>query len=327
VPALALTWGEPRELVAEANRIYVFERLPHHLAILAMPQDEVTRRLARHGALLLTLLGFDLLSRRHFARSWSVVRGPLNMSNGPLTTDNGQHWLPCDALRTVNWFAWGAALLAAAGLMIELVFCKDPLRAASLLRFYWFRLTDFAVPMAVALQATSLVAAGIVARKAWAVWGLAAAIGLAGWHLSAASWHRLGDPVPPSDRRMRDYAAWVDVCEWVAGNTPPDAVFLTPRLAQSFKWRSGRPEVATYKDIPQDARDMVEWFHRLRTIYYEVVGGELEPVRSLGHLGTERVAALTHQYGARYVLTDHRRPLEFPVAYWNAEYVVYQIKP
>ena len=45
VPALALTWNESPEIVAEANRIYVFERLPHHLALLTMPPEDIAIRL------------------------------------------------------------------------------------------------------------------------------------------------------------------------------------------------------------------------------------------------------------------------------------------
>ena len=33
LPALALTWGAPAQVVREANRIYVFERLYHHLGV------------------------------------------------------------------------------------------------------------------------------------------------------------------------------------------------------------------------------------------------------------------------------------------------------
>jgi len=50
-----------------------------------------------------------------------------------------------------------------------------------------------------------------------------------------------------------------------------------------------------------------------------------QPVKSLGHLGTERVAALAKEYGVDYVVTDGRRPLGFHVAYWNQEYVVYVV--
>jgi hypothetical protein len=97
----------------------------------------------------------------------------------------------------------------------------------------------------------------------------------------------------------------------------------------SFKWRTGRPEVVTYKDIPQDARSMVEWHRRLHNIHY--ADGSTEPIASLSDLGTDRIEALAREYDFDYVLTDRSRPLNLPIvypnsAYSNAEYVVYAVR-
>jgi len=195
------------------------------------------------------------------------------------------------------------------------------------LRYYWYRLTDFAAPTAVALAATTLITAGLAERKKWAAWGLAAALLLSGWFLAKVAWQRFANPVPPADARMRDYALWVDACKWVKNNTPPDATFLTPRWNHSFKWRTGRPEVVTRKDIPQDARGIVEWHRRLMDIYY--YEGETDfanAIGSLSHLSSERVRALARKYGADFVLTERDQLLALPVAYWNDEYVVYRIE-
>jgi hypothetical protein len=198
------------------------------------------------------------------------------------------------------------------------------------LRYYWFRTTDVAVPMAVAFQAVTLIAAGFELRKPWAVWGLAAAIAVAGWHVAVNTAERFINPVPPADAPMHNYAAWVDACDWIAENTPPDARFLTPRRATTFKWRTGRAEVATRKDIPQDARSMVEWFHRLQNVFYYQIDGELEPLDSVGGLGTQRAVELAQLYGADYIVTDQDHPLALEAVYPNREhpndeYVVYAV--
>ena len=75
---------------------------------------------------------------------------------------------------------------------------------------------------------------------------------------------------------------------------------------------------------------MVEWFDRLRTIYYEQVDGEWVPALSLGHVGTDRVVAAARKYGADYIVTDNRRPLDLPIVYPNRDhanetYVVYRV--
>jgi len=303
LPALSLTWHESPEVVSEANRIYVFDRLPHHLAILTMPTDEVARRLIRHGVLLLILFGLAHVNR---------------MAYNP-------------ELRRLTWFAWGAALLATAGLTIELALWHEPLRAAAFLKFYWCRLTDVAVPMAVALQSVSLLVAGLRERQAWAASALAIILAAVGWQIADASWQRFENPVPPSDRKMRDYPAWVALCDWVTQNTPPHALFITPRMSQSFKWRTGRPEVATWKDIPQDAPHMVEWSRRMRALYGVDFGNQIEPLSTIGKLGTARALALAKEFGADYIICDHTSPLALPVVYpmagqENDEYVVYAIK-
>ncbi len=300
VPALMLTWNVPADIVAETSRIYVFERLPHHLALLTLPGNEILLRLGRHAALLIALL---VLSR---------------------ATKNANQ--PTPPISRVVQFAWGAALLAAAGLIIEVALWNQPLVAGRLLRYYWFRLTDFAAPMAVALCATALIAAGLHRRRPWAAWGLTAALVLTGWHLSSVARLRALHPVPPADAKMRDYPAWVEACEWVADNTPPDALFLTPRLNHSFKWRTGRAEVATRKDIPQDAPSIVEWHRRIKDIYYTEIAGVEQPLDSLGILGSERVLELALRHGADFVLMDRGQLLSLPRAFWNEEYVVYRIE-
>jgi hypothetical protein len=130
---------------------------------------------------------------------------------------------------------------------------------------------------------------------------------------------------------MADYFAWLDVCDWIAANTPQNAVFLTPRMSSSFKWRTGRAEVATRKDIPQGACSMVEWFGRLRNIfYYQTVAGG-EPTNSPGELGTERAVEMARLYGASYIVSDQDHPLALKAVYPNREhpndeYVVYALE-
>ncbi len=57
IPALALNWHQPAEIVTQANQIYVFERLPHHLSLLTLSAGEFLTRLVRHVFLILCLWG------------------------------------------------------------------------------------------------------------------------------------------------------------------------------------------------------------------------------------------------------------------------------
>lgn len=303
VPALQLSAGQSPEVVAEANRIYVFERLPHHLALLSVPVAEIAQRFFRHGLLILSLAAMGAL----------VTRIDLSPSTQR-------------KLKLLRWFAWGAVCIAVLGVVLELAFWNHPLVAAKFLKYYWFRLTDVAVPLAVGIQVAAMVAAGIAQRKAWGAVALLLALAFGGWQVVDVCSTRNANPVPPADRKMHDYAAWVDACDWIAANTPEESLFLTPRAATSFKWRTGRPEVVTRKDIPQDAASMVQWFQRLCDIHNRQVGDKTKVYWSLGHQGTARIEHLAQKYQFDYVLTDNRRRLGLPIVYRNKTYVLYALR-
>jgi hypothetical protein len=313
VPALMLTWNVPADVVGESSRIYVFDRLPHHLAPLSMPAAEMQRRLIGHAALVSVFVVLVVLLWR--------MRERDDASGSRLSISRESY----RRVRRIELFGEGAVILALVGLAIEIVLMSDPLMAAKLLRYYWFRLSDFAMPMAVALQIAVLIAAAFERRRTWAVPALGAAIVLASIFPVAASWTRLQNPVPPSENKIVDYAAWRDACDWVADNAPTNALFLTPRLNLSFKWWTGRPEVVNRKDIPQDAAGIVEWQRRLKDIYTMRIGDEDISVDSVGALGTERVKELAKKYGAQFVLSDRTQLVELPVVYRNSDYVVYRV--
>ena len=314
VPALALTWGVPADTVAEATRIYVFDRLPHHLAPLTMPEAEVTRRLTGHAALVLGLCTLTIILWRMRATNAQQEREPGRIPSSQY-----------GAFRRIALFAVGAVLIALIGFAIEMSLANQPLLAAKLLRYYWFRTTDFATAMTVALQLTALVVLGLGGRRVWAKPLLCAAIVGGAWYPISACWSRLESPYAPSDSKIAVYDSWVEVCDWITKNTPPNALFITPRLNLSFKWRTGRPEVVNRKDIPQDAAGIVEWHDRLKDIYTTQFGGVDQSVDSVGALEMDRVRELAAKYHAQYVLSDRAQLLKLPVVYRNEEYVVYRI--
>jgi hypothetical protein len=122
---------------------------------------------------------------------------------------------------------------------------------------------------------------------------------------------------------------WRDACRWVAESReiPPDARFLTPRVSQTFKWYAGRSEVANWKDIPQDAESIVQWWNTLLEIH-----GTGSPQRAyrwrayLDELGPQRLRQLGERYDADYVLTIRRGRPVLPWVYMNDWYVIYRLR-
>jgi hypothetical protein len=137
-------------------------------------------------------------------------------------------------------------------------------------------------------------------------------------------------PRPPRSDRLPDCPAWRAACDWVAQphNIPPGAVFLTPRMAQTFRWYAHRAEVANFKDIPQDAVSIVAWWRRLQDIHS--TGNEWPEERwyhSLADLGPQRLRELGKIYGADYAIMElPETPLPLPIVYQNRSYVIYRLE-
>lgn len=307
IPALLTSAGEPPEVRAEAAQVYVFERLPHHLAPLHKKAEWIAERALRHATVASLFAALFALRIR-------------------MLRENEKEKLRDDPACRIAFYAAGAIVLALVGALIELVLWNHPTAAASLLRYYWFRLVDVAVPMAAALLWIRLLADLMSARDRWAPAMLTIMLLVAGVPLGLAMRDYAAKPVAVSDARRRDVADWLDICRWVKDETPTDALFLTPRGNTSFKWHAERAEVVTYKDIPQNATGLIEWRHRLYDVFKPDGDPEQPWVGSLGQLGTPRIMELADKYQVDYVLTRHGAPLSLPIAYDNKTYVVYEIQ-
>ncbi len=301
IPALTLNWGTDAETVQLANRIYVYGRLAHHLDPAQIPVGFVVR------FVLLCLLWLLLCFSSPTEAPWRRLRG----------------------------FVAGAVLIAlAGGAICWLSFYAQDL-GAGLLRLYWFRLADVAVPMGVALQGVCFALRRVPSRPAVAQRALAIGILVAGVHLGV---HlvRLPVPTPPraykmhADRlpgeRLDFYADWRDACTWIGrpGNVPANARFLTPMMSHTFKWYAARAEVSNWKEIPQDAVAIVEWRQRLEDL--QLTGRKKPEDESLANLGAERLMKLGQEYGADYVITVAQPRLDLEVLYENRSYIIYQLR-
>jgi hypothetical protein len=342
LPSLMLDWGVDPQTTRQAHQIYVFERLPHHLVLTGIRPDFILR---------LTLLwGFWLLLGRLSAGSWHWKMPPCRNEAAPRSDESIADEDYFVRVRRLRAFVTGAVVITFLGVAIHGLIFIDRALAADLLRYYWFRMTDVALPLGVALEGTAL-AAGLLRRPGipcsnarplqWAGAGqqqqtptrtrhrwLAFLILVAAFHLGDRTLDRIA-PLPPRSHRLADFEAWHTACEWVAnsGKIPPGARFLTPRLSQTFSWYTGHSAVATWKDVPQDARSMVKWWDRIQDIY---ATGQQPPeprwYDPLAVRGAAQLKQLGEKYSADYVITEMTDPpLDLPVVYRNRTYVIYQL--
>jgi hypothetical protein len=100
--------------------------------------------------------------------------------------------------------------------------------------------------------------------------------------------------------QIKQFEDWLRVCDWIKQHSDADSLWLTPRRQQSFKWHTGRPELACWKDAPQNAEALVEWSQRLADAY------QFDKAKILQPWTTEKLWELQGKYGIRYVLLDRR---------------------
>jgi hypothetical protein len=404
IPALMLNSGTSPGVLHEAHQIYVFKRLQHHLVPYLIKESFLLR------FALLTVI-WILLCRQGGKRQ-----------------------------RMFNAFVWGTLGIAAVGLILAYSI-KDQKLSAEILRFYWFRLSDIAVPMGVAIGAvrfclkllhchlagtlfkvgnrppddcvnnvpypsggglgwgekakehvaltlalsqrargqsaeyrtlppsgrqptnvltiiviitaiyftatyfcfgwfkmtpdasvpwamTLLICLGIVyafrakaakSPHSAAVCRLPSAvlfyIALAFYapltalpnyaNLRIYSGQCRTDPVGPMGKRA--IGDWKDMCQWIQENTSKEDKFWIPRDGQTFKWYAQRADIGTWKNLPQDAESIVQWYKSMDELYvYKDADGKRAEDRLLTTLlnskTEDEIAALQQKYGFTYIL-------------------------
>ena len=74
-------------------------------------------------------------------------------------------------------------------------------------------------------------------------------------------------------------------------------------MCATFHWDTGRNEVASWKNVPQDAVDLVAWWQRMQDLY---ATDEPPPSprsrESLAELGSDRLRQLGAKYHAEYMI-------------------------
>ena len=327
IPSLSLNRNLEPEVQQKANEIYVYHRLKHHLDPLAIPGSFVLR--------------FGGLVGVWFLLIWQYRHGRRMVAAGHVVRDEeGEDleevaWEAPSPVSRLQSFVNASLLIAAVGGLLGLLEYYDLELALALLRFYWFRMSDVAVPLGVALLGCAILIDLLQHRaRLGMVWltGVTVAVML---HLGVQAYQHTWNAATLADQYQREalvpqHEAWRDVCDWIAGSgqIPPDARFLTPVMSQTFKWYTGRAEVVNWKEIPQDGQSLVEWWRRVKDVcgrgpnapdeYWEY---------SLAELGAEKVRSLGEKYEASHVLTFCVPPLPLEVLYRNEAYAVYRLAP
>jgi hypothetical protein len=299
VPALRIVSGGDPALQLRADLIQVGYRLKHHLDPLQFPLEAY-----RYYALLLVVwLLLRALRRR---REWKALERftivSLLIAAAGYVAAFGPR--PLDQLPLVEW-------------------------RVKLLKLYPFRIADLAVPICVAVAAVDAAGArllqtgadagrvghGGAVKQRWGVAGgavlaVALALGLPGLDRN------------PSRMSGRVKADWIAACTWIRDHAPAEALVYAANEDWAVKWYAERPEYVNYKDCPQDAAGIVEWYERLVFMSKwsrDHYGDEL--------FSAEELAGLHRQTGITHLLVSRYGPMEQAPVFANGSFRVYEIAP
>ncbi|MDR3234756.1 MAG: hypothetical protein LBT46_14035 [Planctomycetaceae bacterium] len=276
IPALLLDCGTSSETIRQAHQIYCYDRLQHHLVPYLFPLH------FRCRFALLTLIWICFC---RFASSGN------------------------DRQRLFDGFIWGTLILA--GIGYAAAYCLSGSRewSAEVLRFYWFRTADIAVPMGVAAGCVSAIHNKKTGQSGWIVSLALLILPLTAvvpqLEVRCKQTYPRTEPVGISGAVVAP--DWYDLCRWIKTNTAKDVRFWIPRDATTFKWYAQRSDTGVWKDIPQDAAGVVRWRKAMNDLFtYKNANGVLCTDRLLTTLLAEKtpeeLLLLKKEYGFHYVV-------------------------
>lgn len=293
VPGLQMSAAtDPVQSIAAA-KIYTYARLSHHL----LPTSFPTLWYLRHAGLVIFT----------FLVVWPYRRD--------------------DRMKPLIWLAIGCLGIGFIGLGVGLLDFYSKELAARLLRYYWFRSTDAIMPMTLGLGIAAMLRTaawrsggqaghhGLIepdVKIRFAIAGIAVVTALALFSQSSIDNLRRGIPVSArydviTAGRRESYESqhdafldWQNVCQWIDQTFPDDEILITPRHQQTFKWFAQRAEVVNWKDVPQDADSLIQWYKRFFDIYPRRLGTVRVTIRY------NELNRFRDQYGARFMVVDRR---------------------
>lgn len=265
--------------------IYVYLRLPRHLAPFTWPAERWEEALGPVLALLLAALLWW----------WITAHRPLLCRRADLQ--------PSVMAQFKGWTT-AAAVLFSLGLVVARVDGQG-----RWLRFYPFRFGDSLVPLLLALLLASLLQL-LIARvgrgRLWIGLLAAALLWIQAPALVSGAVLRPGEVfAAPAERQALNRAL-------LRFSSPASVVLTPPRGFEDLSWRLQRSPVVQFKLFPSAAEAIQQWYSRLVAVSGAVPqeGGELgfSAARVLtGSYGTQspaRLLELAHRYGAAAIVTE-----------------------
>lgn len=290
--------GGDSELQQRANAIYVSQRISHHLNFASFPIAHVSR---------FVVLGIVWFTFSRWLRLTQRLDREIKTR------------LKLLEVFTITTLSFSLAGLVFSGMAEQ---GGEPADFANqFLRFYLFRISDFAVPASLALVCGTVISIWVADRSDFprrvcaAIFiGCIVVAGVAMVQQNHADGRPNADarslPHYPDDKHRTDdvFKNWKRVCHWVSQNTAADSVFITPGQQQTFKWYAGRTEVCNWKDVPQDPSAMVQWKQRVDQLIVPQRSSDL----GIFVYSDQQLRFLAQKYGATHLIAKQSESDSLP---------------
>lgn len=319
VPNLGLDAGSSPEDVRFARRAIAYYRLHHHLDFRQFQPWFKTRNALLAAVAVAAAGGIAWQARRGVAGTRRWVRLQLFLSGNLLLVAAGlavTFGLPYESdaqasMLRFYWFRLNDVVLPLVALFTvgRLAGVWEPTLAAVVAHR---RLPGSEESPVVARAARRSAASGPSFPTRTAVL-LGAVLGTAALVDQEEQWRKTVAPrsfkepsaaergrIPPAADRHHLFR---EACLWIKANTPAGSQWLIPRSGYVFKWYAERPDVANWKDMPQDAAGQALWWRRMNALYqYDPKTHKF--ARNLDDVGGDEIAWLARGMGADFILIE-----------------------
>lgn len=105
-----------------------------------------------------------------------------------------------------------------------------------------------------------------------------------------------------------------ELCSWAREHTSEDALFLTPPQEEELRFRCGRAIVVDWKAEPAVPTELLEWYGRLEQVTGRIPFNREADTDGYQSLDAARVGELRARYGFDYVVVERGHELDLGVA-------------
>jgi hypothetical protein len=298
IPVVSMLGEAPSAAVAQSAALeQVYGRLRHHLD----PTDFAWSSYAYYAALLTVWLLLTRLRSTTETGWWfrRMVEFSGVIAVVGLIVGVGAAWLDGRLTGAGEIGAWST-------------------RAATVLKFYPFRLFDLFLPLGVACEFWAFVQGTL--------WRHSIGTLIFFGFMMAISFYPSPLARTDSDSKLTPQL-WADFREaagWIRAETPNDSLVVTPTFSRDFKWYAERAEFVCHKDCPQDAAGVVEWRRRMN--YWKTWRQQAFATAGAGDpITPSELAGLARDTGATHLLIHAAVTVEAEPLFRNGTFAVYEL--